>query len=210
MIRVYIADDHSIVREGMRALIAAAPDMEVVGEAPDGDHALREIPSLRPDVFLMDMSMPGCSGLRLIETLGRRAPDTRILVLSMHQEDLYATRTVRAGAQGFITKTRPPDELLDALREVAAGQLYVTRELAQKLAREALTGHPQAQPHASLTRREYEIFIELAQGRTVGVIADRLNVSSKTVSTHKARLMDKLQARSLSDLVRYAMNHNLI
>ncbi|MDX1588727.1 MAG: response regulator transcription factor [Oleiphilaceae bacterium] len=210
MIKVYIADDHGIVREGMRSLIASAPDMEVVGEAPDGDLALSELPGLQPTVFLMDMSMPGCSGLQLIELVRRQMPQVRILVLSMHREEHYATRTIRAGANGFITKTRPPSELLDALRQVARGELYITAELAHRLAREALTGDMEQQPHTHLTKREYEVFLSLAQGQTVGEIASRLCLSSKTVSTHKARLMDKLGVGSLSALVRYAMAHDLI
>lgn len=210
MISVYIADDHSIVREGMRSLIASAADMNVVGEASCGDQALKEIPSCNPSVFLMDMSMPGCSGLELIEKVRRRAPETLVLVLSMHREDHYATRTIRAGANGFITKTQPPAEILDALRKVALGQVYITSELANKLAMEALTGKVDEQPHASMTKREYEIFLDLARGRTVGEIAVKLCVSSKTVSTHKARLMEKLNATSVSDLVRYALSQDLL
>lgn len=210
MIRVYLADDHSIVREGMRALISSAPDMDVVGEASDGDQALREMPAQAPDIFLMDMTMPGCSGLELIEKARRRLPETRILVLSMHKEELYATRTMRAGAHGFITKTRPPAEILEALRRVAQGHFYINQELANKLALEALTGQSQEQLHVRLTKREYEIFLDLAQGATVGDIAEKLNLSSKTVSTHKARLMEKLGATSLSDLVRYALAHDLL
>ncbi|MET4026695.1 DNA-binding NarL/FixJ family response regulator [Marinobacter sp. MBR-99] len=210
MISVYIADDHSIVREGIRSLISSAHDMEVVGEASDGDEALQQIPGCKPSVFLMDMSMPGCSGLELIERIRRKAPETRILVLSMHREDLYATRTIRAGARGFITKTQPPTELLDALRKVAQGQLYITRELADRLALGALTGRPEDELHARMTKREYEIFLDLARGMNVGDIADKLNVSSKTVSTHKARLMEKLNANSISDLVRYAIAQELL
>lgn len=210
MITVYIADDHSIVRQGMRSLIESAGDMEVVGEAQDGDEALREVPDCSPSVFLMDMSMPGCSGLELIEKVTRRSPETQVLVLSMHQEELYATRTIRSGARGFITKTRPPGEILNALRMVAAGELYITAELARKLAMDALTGHGDEQPHARLTKREYEIFLDLAKGMTVSDIAGKLYVSSKTVSTHKARLMEKLNAKSISDLVRYAMSQDLL
>lgn len=209
MINVFIADDHSMVREGVRSLVASAPDMKVVGEASDGDQALRGVLATQPKVFLMDMSMPGCSGLQLIEKVRRCAPQTRVLVLSMHQEELYATRTIRAGAHGFITKTSPPSELLDALREVAGGQIYVTRELAQKLAREALTGQQNDQAHVRLTKREYEIFVDLVGGVTVGEIAKKLNVSSKTVSTHKARMMEKLDVDSLPDLVRYAVSQDL-
>jgi len=210
MISVYIADDHSIVREGMRSLIASASDMDVVGEASDGDQALKEVPSCRPSVFLMDMSMPGCSGLALIEKIRRRAPDTRVLVLSMHREDDYATRTIKAGAHGFIAKTQPPAEILGALRKVAEGQVYITTELANKLAMDALTGKPNEEPHARMTKREYEIFLDLARGMNVGDIAEKLNLSSKTVSTHKARLMEKLNANSISDLVRYALSHDLL
>jgi len=184
--------------------------MEVVGEASDGDQALYDIPRHAPTVFLMDMSMPGCSGLELIEKVRRRAPQTRILVLSMHREDHYATRTIRAGGQGFITKTRPPEELLDALRKVASGQVYITQELATRLAMGALTGQSEDEPHTRMTKREYEIFLDLARGMTVGEIADKLSVSSKTVSTHKARLMEKLNAHSISDLVRYALSQELL
>ncbi|MBN8238326.1 response regulator transcription factor [Marinobacter hydrocarbonoclasticus] len=210
MIDVYIADDHSIVREGMRSLIASETDMEVVGEAENGDRALAEVPECQPRVFLMDMSMPGCSGLELIEKVRRRAPQTRVLVLSMHREDHYATRTIRAGAHGFITKTQPPAEILSALRKVAGGQLYITTELANKLAMDALTGSGNDQAHTRLTKREYEIFVELAKGNNVSEIARKLNVSSKTVSTHKARLMEKLNIKSLSDLVRYAISEGLV
>lgn len=210
MIKVYLADDHSVVREGMRSLINSAADMEVVGEASDGDCALQQMPGCSPSVFLMDMSMPGCSGISLIEKVRRLTPDVRILVLSMHREDLYATRTIRAGANGFITKTQPPREILDALRKVAAGQVYITPELANKLAMEAVTGQVEEQLHGRLTGREYEIFLDLVKGLTVGDIATRLHVSSKTVSTHKARLMTKLDAKNISDLVRYAYSQDLL
>jgi len=210
MIKVLIADDHSVVREGMRSLIASAPDMEVVGEAEDGDGAFAALLDNEPGVFLMDMSMPGCSGLQLIERVRRRLPGTRVLVLSMHQEEHYAIRTIRAGAHGFITKTRPPAELLEALRMVARDQLYITAELAQKLAREALTGEKDDQPHRRLSKREHEVFIALVQGKTVGEIAVNLHLSAKTVSTHKARLMDKMGLDSLSDLVRYAIDQELL
>lgn len=210
MIEVVIADDHGIVREGMRSLISSAPEMEVVGEAADGDAALAQVLKCRPTVLLMDMSMPGSSGLQLIEAVRRRAPETFVLVLSMHREEQYAARVIRAGAHGFITKSRPPEELLTALREVARGQLYIPGELAHKLARQALTGQPDDQPHTGLTKREYQVFMALAQGLTVGVIAARLHLSSKTVSTHKARILKKLGVDSLSGLIRYAVAHDLL
>ncbi len=209
MIDVVIADDHSIVREGMRALINAAGDMRVVGEARDGDEALTQVLAARPTVFLMDMTMPGCSGLQLIEIVRRRVPETRVLVLSMHREEQYATRTIRAGAHGFITKTRPPTELLEALRRVGRGQLYITTEYAHRLAQETLTGQ-ESLPHMRLSKREYEVFMALIQGRTVGEIAESLHLSSKTVSTHKARIFEKLGVASLSALVRYGLAHDLV
>lgn len=210
MIKVVIADDHSIVREGMRALISSAPDMEVVGEAADGDAALAQVLTCKPTVLLMDMSMPGCSGLKLIEVARRRAPATAVLVLSMHREEQYATRTIKAGAHGFVSKARSQAELLEALRHVARGHLYVTPELAHKLALQSLTGQPDDQPHTHLTKREHEIFLALAHGETVGAIATRLHLSSKTVSTHKARILKKLDVDSLSGLIRYAMTHELL
>ncbi|WP_163559695.1 response regulator transcription factor [Halomonas sp. NO4] len=210
MIKVVIADDHGIVREGMRSLISSTPEMEVVGEADNGDAALAQVLKCQPTVLLMDMSMPGNAGLQLVEAVRRRAPDTCVLVLSMHREEQYAARVIRAGAHGFITKSRPPEELLTALREVARGQLYIPGELAHKLALQALTGQPEGQPHARLTKREYQVFMALAQGLTVGVIAARLHLSSKTVSTHKARILKKLDVDSLSGLIRYAVEHDLL
>jgi len=210
MIKVFIADDHSIVREGMRSLINSAPDMQVVGEAADGDAALASLLVCKPDLFLMDMTMPGCSGLELIKVVRRRLPDTFVLVLSMHREEQYATHTIRAGAQGFITKTRPPEELLDALRQVARGQLYIPAELARKLAFQALTGQSDDHRHGRLSAREHEVFLALAQGQSVGDIASQLHVSSKTVSTHKARILAKLDVDSLSGLIRYAVSHELL
>lgn len=210
MIKIYMADDHSVVREGMRSLLSSAAGMEVVGEASDSDQALRELVVCKPTVFLMDMSMPGCSGLALIERVRRLLPQTRVLVLSMHREELYAVRCIRAGAHGFVTKTRPPAELLRAVREVADGKVFVTPELAERLVREAISGKPDEDPHASLSKREYEIFIDLARGLTVSEISEKLNVSPKTVSTHKARLMEKLKVDTFSDLVRYALTHDLL
>lgn len=210
MIKIFMADDHSIVREGMRSLFSSAADMEIVGEASDGDEALREIKACKPTVFLMDMSMPGCSGLELIEKVRRLLPETLVLVLSMHREDLYAVRCIRAGAHGFVTKTRPPAELLGAVRDVARGKIFVTPELAAKLVQGAITGKLEEEPHASLSKREYEIFIDLANGLTVGEISEKLNVSPKTVSTHKARLMEKLGVDTFSDLIRYALTYDLL
>lgn len=210
MISVVIADDHGIVREGLQALIASAPEMEVVAEAEDGDEALDQTLTHRPDVLLMDMSMQGRSGLQLIEAVRRRVPETGVLVLTMHREEQYAIRSIQAGAHGFITKTRPPAELLEALRQVARGQLYITAELAHRLAHQALTGRPDGQPHTQLTQREHEVFMALVQGLTVGAIAAQLHLSSKTVSTHKARIFRKLGVDNLSGLVRYALTNDLL
>lgn len=210
MIKVVVADDHSIVREGLRSLIASAADMEIVGEAADGDTALERVLELRPDVFVTDISMPGCSGLQLIQAVRRRAPETLVLVLSMHQEEQYAAHVIRAGAQGFIAKTRPPAELLGALRQVAKGQLYVTADLARKMALRALTGQVSDLRHSQLSTREYQVFIGLANGQTVTQLADSLHLSSKTVSTHKTRILRKLGMHNLSELVRYAVEHGLI
>lgn len=210
MVKVVVADDHSVVREGLRSLIASAAGMEVVGEAADGDAALQSVLELRPNILVMDISMPGCSGLQLIKAVRRRVPETFILVLSMHQEEQYATRVIRAGAQGFITKTQSPSELLGALRQVARGQLFITSALARKVALQALTGESSRLPHARLSNREYEVFVGLAKGQTVGQLADALHLSSKTVSTHKVRIFNKLGVDSLSGLVRYALEQGLI
>jgi DNA-binding NarL/FixJ family response regulator len=208
MIRVVIADDHTILREGLRQLLGAADDIEVVGEAADGHEALARVREVGFDVLLLDMSMPGRSGIELIRQVKSEKPKLRVLVLSMHEETQYAVRAIKAGASGYVTKDSAGTQLVTAIRRVAAGGAFVTPEVAEQLALGAMP-NAEGPPHALLSNREFEVFQRLVAGETVTAIAARLNLSGKTVSTHKARLMEKLGIDNQADLVRYAMKHGL-
>ena len=209
MIRVVIADDHTILREGLKQLLLAAGDLDVVGEAGDGYETLQRVRDTDCDVLILDMSMPGRAGMDLIRQLRSEKPRLRILVLSMHAEDQYAVRAIRSGASGYLTKDSAATQLVTAIRKVAGGGAFISAEVAEQLALRAMPGA--AGPlHASLSDREYQVFRMLGAGASVSDIANRLNLSSKTVSTHKARLMEKLHAANQADLIHYALKHGLL
>ena len=208
MIRVVLADDHTILREGLRQLLGAATDIEVAGEAADGFEVLARVRGLDFDVLLLDMSMPGKSGIELIKQVKAEKPRLRVLVLSMHEEAQYAVRAIKAGASGYVTKDSAGTQLVTAIRKVANGGAFITAEVAEQLALGAMPDAEQP-PHALLSDREYGVFELLVSGHTVTDIAGRLNLSGKTVSTHKARLMEKLGIDNQADLVRYAMKHGV-
>ena len=209
MTRILIADDHTIMREGLKQLLANEADLVIVAEARDGHEVLKLIRELDLDVLLLDMSMPGRSGIELIKQVKTEKPRLRLLVLSMHQENQYAVRAIKAGASGYLTKDSAPTQLVSAIRKVAAGGAFITADVAEQLARGAMpdvTGLP----HTALSDREYQVFQLLVSGISVSDIADRLNVSVKTVSTHKARLMEKMGIGNQAELIRYALRHRLI
>jgi len=209
MIRIVIADDHTIVREGLKQLLLAAGDFEVVGEASEGLAVMQRVRELDFDVLLLDMSMPGKSGMELIKQIKSEKPKLRILVLSMHQEHQYAVRAIRSGASGYLTKESASTQLAQALRKVASGGAYITAEVAEQL---ALGAMPQAEgpPHATLSDREFQVFRMVAAGRSVSDIGEELHLSVKTISTHKARLMQKLGVSTTNELIRYAIEHRLV
>ena len=208
MIRVVIADDHRILREGLKQLLQSAPDLTVVGEADDGHEALARVRGTDFDVLLLDMSMPGKSGMELIRQVKAERPKLRVLVLSMHEEHQYAVRSIRAGASGYLTKESAALELVAAIRKVAGGGAYISAEVAEQL---ALASMPRAEgpPHTLLSDREYQVFRRLVAGAAVTQIAGDLNLSVKTVSTHKARLMEKLGVGNQAELIHYALKHRL-
>jgi DNA-binding NarL/FixJ family response regulator len=208
MIRIVIADDHTIVREGLKQLLSAAGDFAVVGEARDGHEAIQRVRELDFDVLLLDMSMPGRGGMEVIKQAKAEKPKLRILVLSMHEEHQYAIRAIKSGASGYLTKEAAPALLATALRKVAAGGAYITPEVAEQLALGAMPA-TDATPHTALSDREFQVFRMLADGQAVSDIAARLNLSVKTVSTHKARLMQKLGVGTTAELIRYALTHRL-
>ena len=209
MIRVVIADDHTIVREGLKQLLGAATDLEVVGEARDGHEALKIVRDTEFDVLLLDLSMPGKGGMELIKQVRDEKPKVRIVVLSMHAEHQYAVRAIKTGASGYLTKDSASTQLVAAIRKVAGGGAVISAEVAEQLALSAMP-HAEGPPHASLSNREYQIFELLVAGKSVSDIALQLNLSVKTVSTHKARLLEKMGLASQAELVHYAIRHRLV
>ena len=208
LIRVVIADDHTIVREGLKQLLAN-PDFAIVGEARDGHEVIERVRTLDFDVLLLDMSMPKKGGIELIKQIKHEKPKLRVLVLSMHEEQQYAIRAIKAGASGYLTKESASAQLISAIRKVAAGGAFISPAVAEQL---ALGAMPQAEglPHTTLSDREYEVFRLLVSGTTVSDIAEQLNLSVKTISTHKARLLEKMGMSSPAELVRYALAHRLV
>ncbi len=208
MIRIVIADDHAIVREGLKRIVSSLAGLDMVGEAADGTETLQRVRELDFDVLLLDLSMPGRSGMELIKLVHAEKPRLRILVLSMHQELQYAVRAIKSGASGYLTKESAPALLEQAIRKIAAGGAWISAEVAEQLALGAMPGS-QALPHESLSDREFEVFRLLVAGVSVTDIATQLSLSVKTVSTHKANLMHKLGLGNASELVRYALKHGL-
>jgi two-component system, NarL family, invasion response regulator UvrY len=209
MIRVLLADDHNIVRAGVKELLADAGDIVVAGEADNGNEALARVRAHEFDVAVLDMSMPGRSGIELIRLVKAERPKLKVLVLSMHSEQEYAVRALRAGASGYLTKESVAEELVAAIRRVAAGGAYVSPETAERLALDLDRGSD-APPHTRLSNREFEVFLMLAAGRSVTEIADALALSVKTISTHKTRIMQKMDLAHPAALIRYALEHHLL
>lgn len=208
MIRLVIADDHAIVREGLKRIVGDVADMQIAGEAADGTEVMQRVRELDFDVLVMDLSMPGRSGMELIKLVKAEKPKLRILVLSMHQETQYAVRSIKSGASGYLTKESAPAQLEQAIRKIAGGGAYISAEVAEQLALGAMPGSD-APPHETLSDREFQVFRMLVKGDSVTDIATQLHLSVKTVSTHKANLMQKLGMDNQSDLVRYALKHGL-
>lgn len=209
-IRILIVDDHALLREGVKHILSEHPDLVVAGEASNGNDALAKLQAENWNAVVLDMSMPGKSGVELIKQMKAEKPKLPILVLSMHKEDLYAVRTLKAGASGYLCKDNAETQLAQAIRKVATGGLFISPAVAEKLAVEMLTGATDAPPHALLSDREYQIFQLIAGGKSVSDIGHELNLSVKTVSTHKTRLMQKLNVANVAELIRYGIRHGLV
>lgn len=209
MIRILIADDHTILRDGLKQILAECTDMKVGGEAENGFEVLKKIREEDWDVLVLDMSMPGRSGIELIKQVKSEKPKLPILILSMHKEDLYAIRTLKAGASGYLSKDSASSQLVNAIRKVASGGMFINADVAEKLAF-GLRRPSDALPHTLLSDREHQIFLMLVYGKGITEIADDLSLSVKTVSTHKARILEKMGIDNLSGLVKYAIRHRLI
>ena len=206
---VLLADDHRIVREGLKRILQSARDIVVLAEAQSGHEALELARQHRPRVAVVDLSMPGLSGMALIERLRAEFADMAILVLTMHAEEQYALRAFRSGATGYLTKDSAAEELVLALRKVAAGGAYLSPQLAERLALQLNTGRAEELPHTRLTNRELEVFRLIVEGKRLTEIADDLHLSVKTVSTHKSRILEKMGFDNVAALIRYGFQHRL-
>lgn len=208
-IRLGIADDHTIVREGLKQLLGAQDDLTISGEARNAAEVLELVRNTAIDVLILDMSMPGRSGIELIRQVRLDCPKLRILVLSMHEEGQYAVRAIKAGASGYLTKESASSQLVQAIRKIAAGGAFITPAVAEQLALGIMTQND-GPPHAILSDREFQVFRMIASGLSVSEIALELNLSVKTISTHKARIMLKMNLSNNTELLRYAIAHDLI
>ncbi len=209
MLKVLIADDHAVVRQGLRQILAEIPELSVVGEAENGQDALNQVRSEPWDVLVLDMSMPGRGGLDILKDVRRERPETRVLVLSMHPEDQFAVRMLKAGAAGYLTKETATDELVKAVRKVLTGAKYISPTLAEKLAFDVDRDNDKPL-HEKLSDREFQVMRRLAAGQTVQQIADELILSPKTISTYRARVLEKLELKSNAELIHYAIGNKLV
>ncbi len=208
MIRVLLADDHAIIRDGLKQILADTEDLQVCGEAADGNEVLRKVREGNWDVLVLDISMPGRSGLEVVKLVKEENPKLPVLILSMHHEDQYAVRALRAGASGYLTKEADADQLIAVIRKVAQGGVYISPTVAELLARDVMPAAT-GLPHQSLSDREFQVFNMIAAGQSITQIGEALSLSVKTVSTHKARIMQKMNLANQAELIRYALTHGL-
>ncbi len=209
MIRVAIVDDHAVVRAGLRQFLSEHVDLRVVAEAANGQEALDIVRQQLADVLLLDISMPGQSGVDALLAIKARAPELPVLILSGFPEEHYAMTLLRQGASGYLNKDCDPEEIVKAIRTVSLGRRYITGGVAERLA-EGLAGGGEKPPHEMLSEREFQVFLRLAKGETIGQLAQSLSLSVKTVSTYRTRVMEKMALSSNSDLTYYAMKNGLI
>ena len=209
IIKVFIADDHAIVRAGLKQILAETRDIVVAGEAENGVDAIQLFRKSDCQVMLLDISLPDRSGIEVLKQVKKEKPELAVLMLSMHREDQYAIRSLKAGAAGYLTKQSAPRELVTAIRQVAGGLKYISPALAQELANHVGEDH-EAPPHDSLSDREYQTLTMIASGKTVGAIAKELSLSVKTVSEYRARLLVKMKLKNSAELTHYAIKNQLI
>ncbi len=206
---VLVADDHAIIRDGLKKILADTPDLVVAGEASNGHAVIEQVKRRDWDLLILDLSMPGRHGLELIKLLKTERPQLPILIFSMHQEEQFAVRALRAGASGYLSKEGDSDLILPAMRKVAGGGTYISPKVAELLATD-ISPNSQALPHTLLSDREYEVFSRILHGISLTEIAAELSLSIKTVSTHKSHILIKMGMSSQVELVRYAIEHHLI
>jgi two-component system invasion response regulator UvrY len=208
MIRVIIVDDHPVVRRGLKQIIAAEPDMQVVGEAENAREALRVIRQTACDAVVLDITLPDGSGLGVLDQLRSERPTLPVLIMSIHDEEQYALRVLKAGASGYLMKNSIPEELIQAIRKITSGGKYISPSIAERLASEFAS--PEKSPQEKLSDREFQIMCLIASGKSLKEIGDALCISGKTVSTYRARILEKMGMKTNADLVGYALKNRLI
>jgi two-component system invasion response regulator UvrY len=209
MIKVIIADDHPIVRKGLKEILVEDAGTQVVDEAADGHELLRKLREAKFDVIILDISMPGLDGLDTLRRIKTEYPAARVLILTIHSETRYAIRCLKMGADGYLTKGSAPNELIGAIKRISEGRKYISQSLAETLTEE-LTSESGRAPHESLSDREYQVMLRMAAGKPLKDVAEELNLSVKTVSTYRSRILEKLKLENNSQLILYAIRHDLI
>jgi two-component system nitrate/nitrite response regulator NarL len=209
-IKILVADDHPVVRKGLQSCLARQDRLKIVGEASDGDEALKKTRELSPDVVLMDISMPGMNGLAVTEVLRKDHPDVKVLVLSVHNNRDYIFRIIQAGAHGFISKEAPPDELLRAIESVYSGEPFFSPEIAKAALNQLVSSGGKKDPFAQLTSREREVLVLIAEGQSNKEIANRLGIGVRTIETHRERIMRRLDIHSVAGLTKFAIANGMI
>lgn len=209
MIKVCLVDDHTIVRKGLKQILEQNKDIEVSGEADSASGMFKILKTEHFDVIILDISLPGRSGIDALKQLREMDHEIPVLILSMHPPDQYALRVMKAGASGYLTKESAPDELISAVKKIARGKRYINNELAEELAN-YVNGKTTRDPHSKLTDREFEVMKSIAKGKSLTHIAQELSLSVKTISTYRRRVLNKLNLKNNSELIRYGMDHNLV
>jgi two-component system, NarL family, nitrate/nitrite response regulator NarL len=210
IIKVLVADDHPVVRKGLQSCLSRQGRVKVVGEAADGEEALRQTRQLSPDVVLMDINMPGMNGLAVTEVLRKEAPEIKVLVVSVHSNKDYIFRVIQAGAHGYVSKEAPPEELLRAIETVHSGEPFFSEEIARAALSEFVTSGGKKEPFSQLTSREREVLVLIAEGKSNKEIADKLGIGVRTIETHRERIMRRLNIHSVAGLTKYAIANGLI
>ncbi len=210
MIKVLLADDHSIVREGLRRVLEDSNEIKVIAEASDGETAFDEAMAKKPDVAVIDISMPGMDGLEVVTRMNSYCPDIPVLILTMHDEEQYVIRAIEAGAMGYVTKQSAPEQLVAAVKRINAGGRYLTEKASEALALRVIRGNKNQSLTESLSMRELQVLRKLAMGNTNREIATSYNISVKTVDTYRARILKKLNLRNNTELSRYAIQNKLV
>ncbi len=208
MLKILIADDHPILRQGIKQIIEEAPDMEVTGEASNGAEVLTKVYNNDFDIIVLDITMPGRSGLEALKQLKNEKPKTPVIILSMHPEEQYAVRALKAGASGYLTKASAPEELVTAIRKVAQGGKYISSTLAEILASD-LEGDSEKLPHETLSNREYQVLCMISAGKNLTGIAEELCLSIKTIGTYRARILAKMNMKNNAELIHYAFKNQI-